>query len=724
MSDSQRLFQDALTALNGRKLPEAERFFKAVLQREPEHVPALNLLTVVLMARERFNEAEEFIARAVKLEQRSDVSFYNYGLISKHLGKSQQALEQFTNAARLNAGVAETWNNRGTVFNELKRYEEALSDFGQAISLNPNYPEAFANKAKSLSALKRYDDAIGAYDQALALRPDLAEAWLGRADVLRDVKRYDASVAAYEKALALRPELAEAWLGLANVRYETRHYDHALLAYDKALALKADLANAWLGRGNVLYATKHRDDASVAYDRALALRPDLAEAWVGRGNVFTDLPNYGEAEAAYDKALSFGLDLAEAWLGRGNVFYETRRPGDALDAYDKALALKPGLVEAWLGRGNVLTDLSRYDEALAAFDHAGTVEPDLADAWLGRGNVLFAQNRDAEALACFDKSLALDHELADGYFNKSLLKLSLGEYPEGWPLYEWRWKTRASKPFARHFRQPLWLGETELRGETILIHFEQGFGDTINFSGYLPLLKARDCNVVFEVQKSLAALFDNQKLGAEVVAQGDALPPFDIHCPLLSLPLVFGTTVETISAAIPRLHADARKCAAWNDKMGQGTKRRIGLVWSGNPNFRTNARRSIGLEKLLPIITGDHQWYSLQKDVPERDRKHLNEHACLEDLSERLLDFADTAAAISQLDLVISVDTSVAHLAGALGKPVWILLSFHADFRWLRDRDDSPWYPTARLFRQDKDGEWGDVVARLSAALSRDTALL
>lgn len=336
MKDVAAIFNEALAALNGRDVGRAEKGFRRVIKLDGSHVPALNLLTVVLMGAGRFAEAEPFIARAVALHPNSDVSFYNYGLICKQLGNSGQAHEQFSRALALNPKVAETWNNRGAACNDLKQYEAAIADFDRAIEINPNYAEAYANKGKSLLALGRPDEALAACDAALRIKPDLAEAWLGRGNALS----------------------------------EGRRHDEAFAAYDHALAMKPALESAWLGRGNLLLKLRRHDEALAAFDKALSIRPELAEAWLGRGNVLADLRRYAEAFAAYDKALAITPDLEGAWLGRGNCLADLDRREEALAAYDKALALKPDLAQAWIGRGNVFTDLKRFEEAVAAYDKA------------------------------------------------------------------------------------------------------------------------------------------------------------------------------------------------------------------------------------------------------------------------------------------------------------------------------------------------------------------
>ncbi len=436
MTDTHRPFNEALAALNAKNLVAAEALFRKVLKADSKHIPALNLITVVLMSQGRFSEAEDFIERATRLNRTSDVSFYNYGLISKHLNKPQQALDQFSKAIAINPNVAETWNNRGTVFNDLEQYDLALSDFNKAIALNERYAEAHANRGKSLAFLKRFEEALAAYDTALSQKPDLAEAWLGRGSVFRDLKRHDEAFAAFGKALSLKPGLAEAWLGRGNVLRDCKRHDEAFAAYDQALSLRPDLAEAWLGRGNVLSDLKRHDGALAAYDQALSQKPGSAEAWLGRGNVLRDLKRHDEALAAYDHALSQKSGLAEAWLGRGNVLGDLKRHDEALSAYDKALSLKPDLAEAWLGRGNVFNDLKRHDEALAAYDQALSRRPELADAWLGRGNLYGDLKRHDDALAAYDKALSLKPDLTEAWFGCGNVFSDLKRHAEAFAAYD------------------------------------------------------------------------------------------------------------------------------------------------------------------------------------------------------------------------------------------------------------------------------------------------
>jgi protein O-GlcNAc transferase len=347
-----QIFQQAIAALNARQFADAERLFRRVLGSQPDHVGALNLLTVVLMNKGRFSEAETFIAKAVALGGASDVSHYNYGLILKQLNRPADALQQFSQAAAINPTVSETFNNRGTVFNALGQYEKAISDFDRAIALDPKSAAALCNRGKSLAQIKRLGEALASYDEALAREPGLIAAWLGRGNVLTDLKRYDEALTAYDAAAGKRTDLGEAWVGRGNVFYGLKRYDDALAAYDKALALEPALSAAWLGRGNVLAHLYSFREALPAYDKALVLAPEFTAAWVGRGDVFFRLAQHDKALADYDKALALDENLAKAWSGRGGVLTARGRHGEAFAAFDKAFALDAELIGLQAARLN------------------------------------------------------------------------------------------------------------------------------------------------------------------------------------------------------------------------------------------------------------------------------------------------------------------------------------------------------------------------------------
>jgi hypothetical protein len=405
------------------------------------------------------------------------------------------------------------------------------------------------------------------------------------------------------------------------------------------------------------------------------------------------------------------------------VLRDLKRPAEALAAFDRALQLKPDFAEALSNRGLVLHELDRLDEALAAYDRSLQLRPDLADSHANRGNALQELGRHEEALAAYGRALAAwpGHEAI--YLNESLSRLVTGDLAGGWPRYEWRWQHNSELPPARQFAEPLWLGREPIAGRTILVYAEQGLGDTIQFCRYARLLAERGATVLLRVQPPLVALLQGLEGVSLVFGAGEAPPPFDVHCPLLSLPLAFGTTLETIPPGGAYLRPTgatfAGRLAAWGARLGATDRPRVGLVWSGNVHHKNDRNRSIPLQAFAAIASPRARFIALQNEIRDADRAVLAQRGDIEWHGDALVDFAETAALVAQLDLVISVDTSVAHLAAAMGKPVWLLLPLNPDWRWLLGREDSPWYESMRLFRQTRRAAWGDVLERVGEELAR-----
>jgi Tfp pilus assembly protein PilF len=466
-------------------------------------------------------------------------------------------------------------------------------------------------------------------------------------------------------------------------------------------------------------ALNQHQKALDSFDLAIQLQPDFFEAHGNRGAMLAALGRHEDAIESYRKAIAIRPDFADAHCNLGSALTQLQRYVEALASLDRAIALRPDYADALYNRGNALKPLQRYEEALASYDRAIALRPDHTDAHNNRGQVLRELERYDEALASYDRALALQPQHVMAHCNAAALRLLTGDFERGWAHYEWRWRKKSVIAANRNFPQPMWRGEP-IAGGTILIHSEQGLGDAIQFCRYVPLVAARGAQVIFEVQKPLQALMASLGDAAQVVPKGSPLPTFDLHCPLLSLPGVFGTRIETIPSTAGYLSAPAQHVMAWQSRLEGKRHPHVGLVWSGNPGHERDRERSIDLRAFLPLLeslAANATFVSLQKDVRPEDAIVLKERTGIFDLGNTLADFSDTAALISQLDLVISVDTSVAHLAGALGKPVWILLTYFPDWRWLLGRDESPWYPAARLFRQDKSRTWDGVIARVRQAL-------
>jgi tetratricopeptide (TPR) repeat protein len=608
----------------------------------------------------------------------------------------------------------------GVLRYQQKRFPEARSLLDAALRTRPKFPPALLCYGLVLDALERHEEAVASYDKALVLHPNFPEALYNRGIALRKLKRFVEALASFERALEIKPDDVDALNNRGFTLQELRRPVEALASYDRALALRPDHAGALYNRAAVLSDLHRPAEALASYDRVLALRPDYVEALNNRGLVLLDLHRPAEALASFERAVAIRPDHASALNNRGNTLQDLQRPAEALASYDQLLTVRPDHAEALYNRGVVLRDLHRLAEALASFDRVLSINPDHVDALNNRGVVLRDLNRPLEALASYDRALSIDPDNAETHSNRSCLRLLLGDFDRGWEEFEWRWRVRDFARWRRGFAEPLWHGDEPLEGRTILLHAEQGFGDAIQLIRYVALVAAKGARVVLEVPPPLKELCARIAGAALVIGAGEELPGFDCHCPLLSLPLAFKTRLDTIPKTVPYVWPGEQRVMEWKHRLPESGLRRIGIAWAGNPKFKGDHTRSIGLAQLSPLLSAPGiEFLGLQKDLREGDREILRNNPHVTYAGDAIGDFDDTAAIMSSADLVISSDTSVAHLAGAMGKPVWVLLQSVADWRWLLDRADSPWYPTARLFRQPEAGDWHSVIRRVEEELLR-----
>lgn len=599
------------------------------------------------------------------------------------------------------------------------RYEAAVELIGNALKLSSSQPAAHSNLGLALQKLGRPQEALASFDRALALRPDYAEALNNRGHALRKLGRPQEALAGFERALSLKPGYVEALGNRASVLQALGRPEEALASCDRALALKPGDADAHGNRGSILQVLERPAEALASYDRALALNPDDARAHCNRGVTLQALKRTQEALASYDRALGLDPDYVEALSNRSDALRELGRPAEALASCDRALALEPGCTAALCNRSAALQQLGCPAEALASCDRALELEPDYAEALYNRGTTLQMLNRPEEALASYGRALALEPGHAAAHWNESLCRLLTGDFERGWREYEWRGRNDRLNPWKRDFSQPPWLGGQPIAGRTILLHAEQGLGDTIQFCRYARLVAERGATVLLEVQPPLRPLLEGLRGVSRLLTQGEALPAFDCHTPLLSLPLAFDTRLDSIPADVPYLGSDPERVDEWRARLGPRLLPRVGLTWSGTLGHKNDHNRSIPLAQCAGLLPGGVQAVSLQKDLRASDAATLEARGDILHFGDALMDFADTAALVELMDVVVTVDTSVAHLAGAMGKPVWILLPFAPDWRWLLEREDSPWYPTARLFRQPAIGDWASVIDRAWSELRR-----
>ena len=604
------------------------------------------------------------------------------------------------------------------------RYDEALPLFERARAQRPESAELLSNFALLLARLGRHDEALAAVDAAIRLKPAYAEALANRGHLMLESNRDADALDCFGRALMAKRGLTDALIGRGLALFRLNRHTDALVSFDRIALSDPRFGEAQTHRAGPLLALKRYAEALASCDRAIALNLRSAVAHYNRGVVLSALGRAAEAVASYDRAIGLNPGYVDALLNRGNLLELLGRFDEAVASADRIVALKPDHSRAWNNRGNALLKLARHDEALASYAKALALDPGYGECFYNCGNALNELGRVAEALVYFEKAAALRPDHADIRFNEGMARLLLGDLKRGLRAYEGRFEKSEQAPLRRAFKQPLWEGG-EIAGKTILLHGEQGHGDTIQFVRYAPLLARAGARVLLEVQAALKPLLVAVEGVAQVFArdeQGRAepLPAFDVHQYLISLARVLGTELDTIPAEIPYIHAPQDRVDVWRQRLPPASGLRVGLAWAGNPRVKSDAMRSIGLPRLAPLanVTGI-QFISLQREVRPEHAAALRELPQIVHFGGELKDFADTAAVIGELDLVISTDTAVAHLAGAMGKPLWLLTMLSPDWRWLLDRNDSPWYPTATLYRQPRYGDWNSVVVRLRDDLLR-----
>jgi Tfp pilus assembly protein PilF len=429
--------------------------------------------------------------------------------------------------------------------------------------------------------------------------------------------------------------------------------------------------------------------------------------------------DFSSAIQLYDQAIALNPSHAEAYYKRGNALKNIGRPREAIESYDKAIERRPDFAFAYCNRGVVQQSLGLAAEALASYDLAISIDATDAMAHYNRALLMQENHRWEEALAAYERAISINPQYAEAQFNRSLALMFLGDFERGWQAFEWRWKSaqRLSIGEERSFGQPVWLGKESIAGKRLLLHCEGGFGDTLQFCRYATLVAARGALVILETPPPLTRLLSSLEGASCVIARGDPLPPFDYHCPLMSMPLALKTTLDSIPAVPRYVSSNESDRVGWRQRLGTRTRPRVGLAWSGNPNNPIDPSRTISLADWIGYLPLDLDYVCLQKEFQSADRETLRSNPWISLYEDELHDFRDTAALCDCLDLIVTVDTSVAHLGGALGRPTWILLPFTPDWRWLRGRNDSPWYPTVKLYRQSAVGIWKDVFVRLAADL-------
>lgn len=657
---------------------------------KPPEKDISNLLRAAMMAQQQgaVRDARRLYEQALRAAPRHPDALHLLGLTWIDEGQAERGLQLIRRAIAFRPDYLEAINNIAIELAKLDRHAEAQGFLEKALRLNEAQPDVHYNLGRSLNALGRFTEALTSYDRAVALRPEHHEAWNNRGITFNALKEFETAIVSFNRALALKPDYHEAWTNRGACLADMGRYDDALASFDNAIAARPDYYEAWLQRAITLSGTGEDKEALSAFDKAIALRPREHMAWVGRAIALSDLKRYA----------------------------------DCIEALDKARSLHPDIREMLSVRAIALQRMGRLNEAMAYADRAVALEPNHHETWSVRGGVLRRLKREQEALDCYDKALALQPNEPNEHLNRAYALLTLGRFAEGWREHEFRWQTK------RYLRQkpktavPDWQGEP-LAGKRLLVFTEQGIGDIVQFSRYIPLLRARDADLMFLCPGKILRLLQAPLKGARIVMDPQQIETANRKVSVVSLPFYFNTDLDSIPSHVPYLSAEPELRARWESRIGPAGFR-IGIAWQGNPEGAVDIGRSFPVSQ-FSVLSGvpGIRLISLQKGFGAEQLAYLPAGMAVENLGDDFDSsadaFVDTAAVMESLDLIITSDTSVAHLAGALGRPVWVALQFASDWRWLLDRADSPWYPTMRLFRQPAPDDWDSVFRDIRIALEK-----
>jgi len=735
---------------------EAEQCLRQALQRRPDWAAAHNYLGSVLARQKRHVEAALHFREAIRLQPDLAEAHHNLGLVLREQGCTDEALDCFQKARHLNPslpgiplppcpslvprtalvgpvsarqaareqrpGPAADYDEQGLALLARGEAARAIPCFQQALQLQGDAAETHHHLGLALLMHGRADEAAAAFRQTLQCRPDHAAAHNSLGLALYRLDHKAQALTHWRQAVQLEALYPQAHNNLGLALLERNELAEAEASLREAIRLQEDFAEAYNNLGVVLWRQSDPDKWQQAlrhYRQALRLKPDYPEARHNLEQALLDRQRLTGPEARMREVIRLDPGCAGAHNNLGVALLEQEDLDGAESSLGQAIRLQADFPEAHNNLSVVLWRQGRLLEAQAAALAALRLRPEFAEAHNNLGNVCHAQGRMEEALAHFERSIELKPDYADPHLNRALAWLLLGRWDEGWVEYEWRWQLRAVR--RRDFRQPLWDG-TPLEGRTILLHAEQGLGDTLNFIRYAPLVQARDGRVMVAAPKSLLPLLGHCRGIDRLAAFGEPLPDFDVQAPLLTLPRLFGTRPENVPADVPYLHVDAERVQRWRLWLVAYQGFKVGIAWQGDRKHRSDRQRSAALAQLAPLAqVPGVQLFSLQKGAGSEQLSGCP--FAVTDLG-RWLDnaggaFMDTAAVMQNLDLVVCVDTALGHLAGGLGVPVWLALPFAPDWRWLRERSDTPWYPSMRLFRQPRRGDWPSMFADMAAELYR-----
>ena len=689
---------------------EAENLYRRILQADPTQPNANHNLGVLALGADQVKISLSYFKTALTNDPDDPQFWVSYVDALIKAGEQDQArdvlitgLERGLHGDEVNALVNQL------CMSQVK--QQPINKPQDTIERNPQIQQAIA-----LLHEGRLKEAKEKFTRLLKQFPNHPQILAGLGTIALQQGNSEEGARLLQQSLEVAPNEALVLSNLGVCYTNLKCYEEAVVCYKKAIALNFNNADNHFNLGNVLKALKNYQDAVVSFQQAITLNPKDAEAYEHCAVILQELKNYSESYNYYTHAIKLNRSNSGNYYGRGLVNLELGQLENARLDFKHAIKLNPNNPDAHLNLGVTLHKLGWFEDALEANNLAIQLNTAFTRAYNNRGLLFVDMKRFDEAMADYDQAIAIEPEANDAYWNKSILNLLKGNFDQGWSLYERRWKTTL-KDFYRPFTQPLWLGEQSIAGKTLFIYPEQGLGDFIQFCRYVPILEAMGAKVILEVPQALVSLMSTLKGNFTVVEQGTALPDFDYRCPIMSLPLALKTTLVNIPASMPYLFAHESKVQSWQKNLGKKTKPRVGLVWTGSTAHKNDSQRSLALDQFKSLFSLPIEFHVLQKEIRECDTETLTAFHEINTHQAAFSDFSDTAALIQHMDLVITVDTSVAHLAAAMGKACWILLPYSPDFRWMIERNDSPWYPSVTLFRQPAYKDWQSVIDEVRCGL-------
>jgi tetratricopeptide (TPR) repeat protein len=698
------------------RFQEAADCYRRVLALEPDSALAHNDLGTIAQAQRNIEEAVTHFRRAVELDANFADAHTNLGIALALQGKHDEAEACCRRAIELRPDFAEAHHDLGSVLTRQQRYAEAAASYRRAAAIRPSYVEAHFRLGTVLTHEKKWDEAEAAYGRALSLQPLYAEAHNNLGLALWAQRKLDEAVVHLRRYVELQPRIALGHYNLGLVLREQKKVDEAIASFRRTVELQPDFAPAHSNLGVALSEQKKYDAAAACFARALELAPDSIDTRYNLGNALVEQNRFPEAEACYKHVLEQDSGYTKAYCGLSVALMMQLRYPEAEVAARRYHELLPDSALAHSNVGDICVRQERYEEGATWYRGALELNGEYASAYHGMAVVHLRHNDLEEALRCCERALALDPNLIEAHFNRAWISLMKGHFADGWEEYEWRFKCRGRSEDT--LPKPQWDGSS-LEGRSILLRTEQGFGDAMQFIRYAELVKQRGATVIVECRPQVKRILATCPGVDRVIVEGQPRPNYDFHIPLMSLPRIFATSLATIPCHVPYLEPDPEAAAAWKAEMSGNPAFKVGIDWHGSKTQVFGGARSIPLKYFASLArVPGVQLYSLQIGFGREELTEADDHWPIIDLGDRLGDFSNTGAIMSNLDLVITCDSAPAHLAGALGLPVWVALTLAHDWRWMQERTDSPWYPTMRLFRQATLGDWPGVFQRIENALS------